>query len=475
MKVEKSIKFRRLIVILALPAFFLLITLGQQNSYALSIEEEKELGQQFLDQVRKDFEFEDDDSINEYINDLGKYLTSSLDTVNFPFHFYVIKDNTLNAFAGPGGNIFIFSGMIESLDEVDELAAVICHELAHVSARHLSERIEQNKKIGFATIAGVLAGSLLGGKAAEAILTSSLAAGAQIQLNYSRDDERQADQLGFQYMINAGFNPERMVSVLKKIQQKNYIGSESATPYLLTHPGGSERMANIDSMMTNFSSTSTNKPPEKYEDHFPIFKTILEAKNQDQEDSINFFHRELNKNPHGTLAHLGLGIVYMEKAEYETSIDHFEKALSDTADRQFIYRYLGQSYHLMGKDLIAIEFFNRALSINRVDKSALYMKALSFQDIGKYSDSIHILEKLSSMEPVKNDVFYNLGVSYGRSGKLDLAHYNFGIFFKKQGEIEKASFHFEKAAELSRGNPSLLDRIQKEQEDLKKATRKNHR
>jgi predicted Zn-dependent protease len=474
MKMKRSFRFSQCLFSLPFALLFF-ITLGQQSSFALSIEEERELGQKFFDQVRNNFEFEDDDFVNEYINDLGKYLTKSLDTIHFPFKFYIIKDNSLNAFAGPGGHIFIFSGIIEPMDDVDELAAIICHELAHVSARHLSNRIEQNKKIGFATMAGVLAGSLIGGKAAQAVITSTVAAGVQKQLNYSREDERQADQLGFRYMADAGFNPGEMVTVLKKIQQGNYTGSESITPYLLTHPGGSERMSNIDSMMMNFSPNTANKPPDNYGGHFPIFKTILMGKKEDQQDSINFFNRELNRDSDNALAHLGLGIVFMEKAEYDVSLEHFEKALAATTNRLIIYRYLGQSLQLMGKDLQAIEVFDRALSLNSYDRASLYMQAISFQNIGEYSKSIRILEKLCSREPVKNDIFYNLGVSYGRNNQLGLAHYNFGIFFKRERDIEKAKFHFEKASELSKNNPSLLNRINNAWEDLLKDARKNKR
>ncbi|MBN2062908.1 MAG: M48 family metalloprotease [Deltaproteobacteria bacterium] len=455
---KKSIPLRRISLLVLVLIF--IITPGRYKSFALSINEEKELGQKFLDQIRNTFELEYDDFVNEYINELGEYLTSFLDTIHFPFHFYVIKDNNLNAFAAPGGHIFLFSGMIESLDEIDELAAIICHELAHISERHLSNRIEQSKKIGFATLAGVLAGSLIGGKAAEAIITGTIAAGVQKQLSFSREDERQADQLGFRYMADAGFNPGKMATVLKKIQEGNYIGSKSITPYLLTHPGGSERMSNIDSMMTDFLPNPANKPPEKYQNRFPVFKTILKGKKEDHQDSINFFNRQLDKNPDDALANLGLGIVYMEKADYEASIDHFERALAADGDRLIIYRYLGQSYQLMGKDLRAIEIFDRALGIERNDKSSLYMQALSFQNIGEYPKSIQILERLSFLKPVKNDVFYNLGISYGRYGQLDLAHYNFGIFFQRESEKEKAKFHFDKAVELSKGNPSLLKRIE---------------
>ena len=119
---------------------------------------------------------------NDYINDLGQYITRALETKPFPFQFYLVKDNTLNAFAGPGGHIFFYSGLIDMMDDVDELAAVMSHEIGHVSARHLSNRIEQNKTMAIAVLAGMLAGALMGGKAGGAIATGTMAAGIQKQL-----------------------------------------------------------------------------------------------------------------------------------------------------------------------------------------------------------------------------------------------------------------------------------------------------
>ena len=140
-----------------IPAIVLLLFLsfqlylGESTAFALSTEEERILGQKFLIQIRQHFDFLNDDFAHQYINDLGHYLIRPLETKRFPFHFYVVKNNDLNAFAGPGGHIFVFSGLMNMMDEVDELAAVMCHEIAHVSARHLAYRFEQNKKIDLAT------------------------------------------------------------------------------------------------------------------------------------------------------------------------------------------------------------------------------------------------------------------------------------------------------------------------------------
>lgn len=435
-------------------------TLGESRALALSIEEERQMGQKFLVQITNTFQLVEDDFANTYINDLGQYLLGSLETRPFPFHFYIIKNNDLNAFAGPGGHIFVFTGLIEAMEGVDELAAVIAHEMGHVSARHLAQRLEQNAKFQLATIAAILAGVLIGGEAQGAIVTGSMAAAIQKQLAFSREDERQADQLGFKYMSMAGFDPGAMIKTLKKIEKAQMMASDQIPAYLLTHPGGPERMANYETMMygdkTLIHETGATT---KYREFFPIFKAILRAKYMDSTDAERAFNRDLGKDPESIWAHFGLGIVLRERQEYLKAIDHFHEALKKRPQSLFIIRNLAETYQLMGRGDEAIPLLSEALKLEPEDRTSLYLMALSYQNMEEYEKAIPIFEKLTAMEPVKNEVFYNLGVSYGRLNKLAQAHYNFGIFFKREGKIGQAQFHFQKAEDFSHNDPALKQRI----------------
>lgn len=448
-------------------AWLLLFNSGDFRAFALSIDEEQKMGQQFLFQAMQTFEFVKDDFANKYINELGQYLLSSLETKPFPFHFYIIKDNDLNAFAGPGGHIFFFTGLIEVMDAVDELAAVMAHEIGHVSARHISDRIEKNTKLQLATLAGVLLGALVGGQARGAIMTGSMAAAMQKQLAYSRDDERQADQLGFKYMAEAGFDPSGMIATLKEIEKGRMLATNEVPVYLLTHPGGSERIANYETMMYGDKSLIQEKGgAEKYKQYWPVFKTILRAKYTDPKEAERFFNDELKSDPKSIWAHYGLGIVLREMRDYQKAVDHFHAALRMEPRSLIIMRDLAEAYQMMGRGEEAITLLTEVLKTHPRDHASLYLMALSYQNMEEYGKAIPIFEKLTVMEPVKNEVFYNLGVSYGRLNRLAEAHYNFGIYFKREGKIGKALFHFQKAEELSNNDASLLRRIEKAKQGL---------
>ncbi|MFC1883980.1 M48 family metalloprotease [Thermodesulfobacteriota bacterium] len=440
----------------------LIISQASSNAFALSVEDEEKLGKEFLIKVKQYFEIIDDDFSNQFINTLGNYLSIPLETRYFPFHFYIIKDNSLNAFAAPGGRIFIFSGLIEAVDELDQLAAVICHEIGHVSARHLSKRIEQSTKINLAAMAGLIAGIFLGGKAGAALATGSLAAGMQAQLHYSREDERQADQLGYKYMRSSGFDPGALIDALVKIEKGSWFGTNKVPAYLLTHPKGPERMSNLESLLANSKGAESKPQAEQLKKLFPFFKVVIRAKSLDPDDAERLFLLDHKKDTKDVMPQFGLGLVYKEKSEFDNAISYLKKA-SEIAPRAIpILTNLGESYLMKGQNMKAIEVFRGALNLDSRDKATLFLLGLSYEKQEDYRQSADFFERLASLPPVKDQVYYHLGLSYGRRDILDLAHYNFAIYFKKMGEIKKARFHLKKAEELSDNNPALREKIKKE-------------
>jgi len=433
---------------------------------ALSIEDERKMGEEFMAQALAHFPLVEDPFANQFINDLGHYLIVPLETKNFPFHFYIIKDNSLNAFAAPGGHIFVFSGLIEAMDNIDELAAVICHEIGHISARHLSKRIEQSKYIGLATLAGILAGMLLGGEAAGALITGSLAVGMQARLNYSREDERQADQLSYKYMEPAGFDPGGMIRALNKITKGSWLGTDKIPAYLLTHPTGPERMANLEAMLSRYTPRSLSKEAALLKGRFPVFKTVVGASTLDPRDAKRLFKRELEENPDAPLPHFGLGMIYMKEGRYDEAIRELEKSLQGKPDFIPIMRTLGEAYQMNDQDKKAVTVLKKVLELNHLDVAALYLLGITYESSGKNRKALRLFEKLSYLKPVRIDVYYHLGLCYGRENKLALAHYNFGRYFKRLGQIQKAQFHFQKAKGLAGNNPVLQKKIIKEMEGL---------
>ncbi|MBT8356680.1 MAG: M48 family metalloprotease, partial [Deltaproteobacteria bacterium] len=233
--------------LVSLSMIFLLATGAFIPKAALSITaaEEEELSREFMKVIYKKLKFVEDPVIVNYVNKIGKKIVSILPPQPFNYRFYVIEEDIFNAFATPAGHIFIYSGLMAAMENEEELAGILGHEIAHVFCRHISQKIDRSKKISIATLAGIAAGIFLGaegaGEVGSAVVVGSMAAGQSMTLAYSREDERQADQIGLNYLTKAGYTGYGLLSVFKKIRSKHWFGPEQIPTYLTTHPAPEDR------------------------------------------------------------------------------------------------------------------------------------------------------------------------------------------------------------------------------------------
>ena len=244
-------KFHRILSIVT--ALFLFISCLSNTSFAISIPDEQELGKKFMEQVNKNRMLLHDPIANHMLNEVGRHLLSLLPPQAFDYSFYIVNDDVFNAFASPGANIFAYRGLITSLDSIDELAGIIGHEIAHAASRHVSESIDRSKYISIGSLAGMLAGILVGtksdGHAAGALIKGSLAAGQAAMLAFTRENETEADEKGVMFLKESCFSPEGLLSGLMKIKASDYRGMDNIPDYVKTHPGTTSRIAHVETIL----------------------------------------------------------------------------------------------------------------------------------------------------------------------------------------------------------------------------------
>ena len=225
--------------------------------FSITVKDEEDMSRQILAMIHKYYDLVDDPSLVSYVNDIGNRILSTLPQQPFKYRFYVINEDVYNAFATPGGHIFVYTGLLDAMEEEEELAGILGHEIAHVYCRHISQRIERSKKLGVATLAGIAAGILLGvggaGEAASAVTMGSMAAGQSAELAYSRENEMQADQFGVKFTTAAGYSASGLLKILKKIRSKTWFGSDQIPKYLMTHPAVEDRIAFVSSWLDTLS------------------------------------------------------------------------------------------------------------------------------------------------------------------------------------------------------------------------------
>ena len=212
--------------------------IGTIGSQALSIDQEKEYGWAFRLMANQSLAIIHDPVINNYVNSLGQNLVSNADSVKLPFNFFLVQDDEINAAAFLGGNIKINTGLFLYAKNESELASVLAHEIAHITQRHLARLLEQksfNNPAAMATLAGSVLLSLVSPTAGIAALSTSIAVNVQTQINYTRSNESEADRIGMQTLVNAGYDPYGMANFFSKLAEKYQYASKK--PELLsTHP-----------------------------------------------------------------------------------------------------------------------------------------------------------------------------------------------------------------------------------------------
>ena len=209
-----------------------------------SIEREMALGKQLAQEVQRQAKVVEDPLISEYINRLGQTLVRNSDA-KVPFTFQIIEGETPNAFALPGGYVFVYTGLIKLADEEDEMAAALAHEIAHVAARHMTKQATKSEIINLASIpAGVILGGGIGGIAARQGANLGIPA---VFLHFTRKDESEADYLGLQYMYAAGYDPNGAISIFEKMESLQRTKPGTVARIFSTHPMDADRIQKAES------------------------------------------------------------------------------------------------------------------------------------------------------------------------------------------------------------------------------------
>jgi predicted Zn-dependent protease len=204
-----------------------------------SLEREMALGKALAQQVERQANMVDDALISEYVNRLCQNLARNSDA-KVPFSCKLIDGEEPNAFAFPGGYIFVYTGLIKIADEEDELAGAVAHEIAHVAARHMTRRATKNEIANMATIPLSV---LLGGWTGYAVRQGAGLAIPMTFLKFSRADESEADYLGVQYMYAAGYDPNGALSIFEKIESLRKTKPGLMARMASTHPMDADRIA----------------------------------------------------------------------------------------------------------------------------------------------------------------------------------------------------------------------------------------
>ena len=416
---------------------------------AITVHEEEELSREFLKVIFQRYDIVREPMVTSYLARLGRRLLEALPPQPFEYHFYMVDDPTFNAFATPAGHIFINSGLVAALENEDELAGIIGHEIAHVVCRHISQKIERSKKIGAATLAGVVAGVLLGsaggGEAAGALMAGSMAAGQSLALAYSREDEMQADQLGLLNLTQTGFNGEGLLTSLKKIRSRQWFGTQEIPTYLKTHPAVEDRMAYIDNWLQHAPPASASAKRSELE--FVRFHTWVSASTGDPQSDRQRFINAVGRDPSDPMAHYGLALSLERCGDNSGALDQLQQALARRPLDPYLLKDLGRPYFLHRRHAKALTVLEGVTDGPAPPPEALFYLGRTQLELGRQDQGLRTLDTLVARWPDYPEARYFLGEAFGRAGRLAEAHYHLGIYHYLRRDMKNARFHLERALE----------------------------
>jgi predicted Zn-dependent protease len=236
--------------------------LGDISSVSLSDAQETTIGNRIMRDVRIDKDFIEDPEVYDYINSLGNRLLLAADGPHRDIDFFVVRDDTINAFALVGGHIGVHSALVLLTQNESELAGVIGHEIGHILQHHQARMMYGQRGVQFTSLAALAlallaarGGGSQSGQITEAAVATAGAMNIQSQLNYTREHEREADRVGVQLLIRAGFSPRAMVSFFERMLRANRLNELKGAPaYLRTHPLTTERIADMQDRVENLPS-----------------------------------------------------------------------------------------------------------------------------------------------------------------------------------------------------------------------------
>lgn len=266
--------------------------MGDSTGALLSPEYERRLGQAFLNHVRRHTPILDDPEIETYIRSIGYRLVSNSDNNVQQFTFFVINDRLINAFAAPGGIVGVNAGVVLNSDTESELAAVMAHEIAHVTQKHMARGAEAQSKMSLPMMAAMLGAILVATQnpeAGQAAIVAIQGGAAQAQINFTRDNEKEADRIGMQLLERSGFNPRGMPGFFDKLQRQSRYFAQ-APEFLRSHPLTSSRIADSRARAEAFPINARYEESASYD---LIKAKIFVLTRDDPREAVEYFEHQI--------------------------------------------------------------------------------------------------------------------------------------------------------------------------------------
>jgi len=443
--------------------------LGGSMDVVLTPQMERRIGENTMREIRyHDPSYVDDPEVTAYLQRIGERLAEAPPGAKQRFEFFGIRDNTINAFALPGGFVGVNTGLIMAADDESELASVLAHEISHVTQRHIARQLAQQQQMQLPTLAALAAAILLGRSRPDLAVGAAAAvqgANVQSQLAYSREFEREADRIGFQRLVAAGFDPHGMPDFFEKMERYTRITDDSSFPtYLRDHPLTPERIADAE-------NRADQLPYRQHIDSLEFFlvRARLRAESGDARDQVTHFRDILRDKRYSneTAAHYGLVLALLRAGQPREAEAQFALLRATHAQSPMIEALAARVRQANGDLAGALEILRKAQSTYPDWRPLVYAYVEALQSAGRYNDALVALAEPVRRYPDVERLRVLQAQTYAALGKRLLQHQAQAEVYVLQGSLPAAIEQLQLARTSGDGDFYQLSEVDSRMRELK--------
>lgn len=436
--------------------------MGDSAGALISPQEEYRIGQAFFWRLQQSVDLIEDPEITSYLQLLGYRLVSNSDAPSLPFQFFMVPDSTINAFAAPGGFIGINSGLMLVSETEDEMASVLAHEIAHITQRHLLRGFEKTEKMRLPMTAAMIAAALLGAydpKMGSAAIMAVQAGGVQMQLDFTRAHEAEADNLGMQTLVRSGFEPDAMPSFFEKLQQNSrFYGGGEVPEFLRTHPVTLNRIADARGRAVQY----TKKAQLSDKLQFYLMREKLRVMMSDNlAELIRHYQDRLqqsddsNKDP----LRYGYSLALLATGEITQARTALQPLLDKDVDRLSYQLALADIEIAVGRMTAALSIYEEAQTLYPDDRALSLQQVKALLLANQPQKAVAILQRQLDFEEPSRTVYKLLAQARGDMGHKSQAHSALAEYYYLSGRLKQAADQLRLAADSARTDEYELAKI----------------
>ena len=404
--------------------------IGSPASSSLTIDDEYRIGLQVVRQLRDEGQIIEDPEATEYLNSLGSRIVAQASGDSAQrFSFFFVRDDSINAFALPGGFIGVNYGLVLATRNESQLAGVLAHEIAHVTQRHIARRIHSQGRQSIATMAAILAAILVGaatGSSDAALGGISVAQGAamQQQINFTRANENEADRVGMGFLASAGFDPYGMPDFFETIGRRTTItaGNRDALPEILqSHPVAANRIAESRARAAQFKDVHPSPESVSYS----VTRERLRVLSTPPEDNVRRYYAERREQQDQTPGErYGEALAGYQSGNARASLDAFVALAHDYPQVPMLQSTLGQALMAAGETDEALATYRSALALSprNIPLTMRYAEALLKANQAKTAHAV-LLDLFNNVAPTPEQIRFTALAASSAGDNADAAYY----------------------------------------------------